>query len=456
MVVTLIKVFIDFMTIDYALIVDNSKTNQAISSQLLSSAGVEFDIANNEADVWRLIKSRDRPYDLILLSRSALGRELRLFVSRLRALNNYCSVPLVLFINDKGDEQDTESLYALGFTQIFSYKEFHRLEDYVKQVQTRDTFEKRRQNKVVIIEDDLAQQLTVQAILEEKHCECFCFASAEKALVKVDEIQPHVIACDFFLEGEMTALDFVLNVRQSTHAWWCVPILVMTGLDDPARKYELVRSGANDYIPKPIDPLDLSVRVENLIRYKHLLDTVEQQKKEMQFLAMHDQLTGLHNRYFVAEQVQIGITEAQRHNTDYSMILLDIDHFKQVNDQYGHDMGDLVLKSVGEFLQQHARLDDVVARLGGEEFLLLLNHCNLKNAVNKAERLRSGLEALKPAGIPISASFGVAHLDIELNSFDKLFKAVDLAVYQAKHQGRNCVRQFCPSVRGSNFSGSAQ
>ncbi|MGH1487071.1 MAG: diguanylate cyclase [Cellvibrionaceae bacterium] len=439
------------MTIDHALIIDGSKTTQAISSRLLTGVGIDYDMAANEADVWRLIKSRECPYDLVLVSRAALGRELRVFVSRLRALRDYCSVPLILLINDKGEDQDIESLYATGFTQVFSRKEFDRLGSYIEQAQSRNTFEKARQNKVVIIEDDLAQQLTVQAILEEKFCECFCFASAEAALEQVDVIQPHVIACDFFLEGKMTALDFVLKVKTAEHPWRHIPIAVMTGLDDPTRKYELVRSGANDYIPKPIDPLDLSVRIENLIRYKHLLDTVEQQKKDMQFLAMHDQLTGLYNRHFVAEHVQLGITEAQRHKTDYSMILLDIDHFKQVNDQNGHDVGDLVLKSVGGFLQEQSRGDDAVARLGGEEFLIILNYCDVNSAAEKAEKLRAGLEKLKPADLYVTASFGVAQLSEELDSFDKLFKAIDLAVYQSKNQGRNRV-EIAPLGEGNEQS----
>ncbi len=442
------------MTIDHALIIDASKTTQAINGSLLSAVDIEFDIAANEEDVWKLIKGRASPYDLILVSRASLGRELRIFVSSLRALPGCSSVPLILLINDKGEDHDIESLYAIGFTQVFSRKEFDHLKGYIEQAQGRDTFEKNRQNKVVIIEDDLSQQLTVQAILEENHCECFCFESAEDALRQAKTIQPHVITCDFFLEGKMTALDLILQVKNEGHPWQHVPIIVMTGLDDPTRKYELVRSGANDYIAKPIDPLDLSVRVENLVRYKHLLDTVEAQKKEMQFLAMHDQLTGLYNRHFVAEQVLISISEAKRHQKDYSIVLLDIDFFKQVNDQHGHDIGDVVLKEVGLFLQQHIRGDDVVARMGGEEFILLLNHCNKADAMEKAELLRSKLQLLNPADLKVTASFGVAQLNNELDNFNKLFKAADLAVYRAKELGRNRVESMSTSISASRLTQS--
>jgi two-component system cell cycle response regulator len=427
------------MTIKQALILDGSKTNQVIGSRLLKDLNIDADTASDEADAWRLIKARERPFDLILVARSVLEGERASFVSRLRASPYYSSVPLILLVGDKTDEREVEYLYGAGFTQIFSRTEYNLLQDYIKQSQGRNTFEKDRNNKVIIIEDDLSQQLMVQSILEENHCECFCFSSAEEALSHAADIQPHVITCDFFLEGNMTGMDLILLIQHDDHPWYRVPIMVMTGMDDTARKYELVRSGANDYITKPIDGLDLTVRVENLIRYKHLLDTVEQQKQEMQHLAMHDQLTGLYNRHFVAEQVNIGIVEAQRHKSSYSLIILDIDFFKLVNDKHGHDVGDEVLQSVGSFLQRQVRSNDVVARMGGEEFLMLMAHCNITEATEKAESLRSGLEVMRPAGLVVTASFGVAQLTKTLDSFDKLFKAADLAIYRAKEQGRNRV-----------------
>lgn len=441
------------MTIDRALIVDSSKLTQAITSSFLNDLGIEFDIAESEQYVWQFIKDRKKPYDLVLVSRASLGRDLKLFVSRFRALGKYSSTPLILLLNDRETDDYLESLYANGFTQIFTRKEFHSLKEYIEQSQSRNTFEKARQNKVIIIEDDLAQQLTVQAILEENFCECFCFKSAEDALAQIGTIEPSVITCDFFLEGKMTALDFVCHVKQVDHPWYHVPILVMTGLDDPTRKYELVRSGANDYIAKPIDPIDLTVRVENLIRYKHLLDKVEKQKREMQYLAMHDQLTGVYNRHFVAEQVEISIKNAQRHNTPYSIVILDIDFFKKINDRYGHDIGDQVLKAVASLLKHNMRGDDVVARLGGEEFILLLNHCDLYSAADKCESLRSQLQGLKPSNIEVTASFGVAQLNQEIDTFDKLFKAADYAVYESKKLGRNRVEVFVSAMlkRGSGY-----
>lgn len=429
------------MSLSSALIITSSKEMQSALIGLLCKLDVIGEIATSEEQAWSLLEIHNQRFDMVILGHAALESAASDFVSRLRSLQNFASVPIVLLVENDLPEARLESLYEAGFTQIFRENEYgHLVSGYIRQIQERNTFKQSFSNQILIIEDDLTQQLTIQSILEEHNCECYVFCSAEDALAQVRALNPHVIATDFFLEGQMTALDFIMQIRYKGHKWSQVPVIVMTGLDDQARKYEMVRSGANDYIVKPIDPIDLTVRIENLLRYKHLLDQVEIQRQEMQYLAMHDQLTGLYNRHFLNEQVNIGIAEAIRHGINYSLIILDIDHFKQINDQHGHDVGDKVLKGIGAFLHQRIRENDVVARLGGEEFLMLMNHCDITSASHKAESLRAGIEALRPSGITVTASFGVAQLSQELKNFDLLFKAADQAVYEAKQSGRNRVQ----------------
>lgn len=200
-----------------------------------------------------------------------------------------------------------------------------------------------------------------------------------------------------------------------------------------------MRAGANDYLVKPIETIDLTVRVENLIRYKKLLDTVEAQREEMRYLAMHDQLTGLYNRHFMAAQVSGRLKEARRHRIPYSLIVMDIDHFKLVNDSHGHDKGDEVLKGVAQILRNNCRGEDIVARLGGEEFVVFLGYCSMENALKKAEQLRVAISSEHPGDLDVTASFGVAEMSDSYSNFDKLFKAADEAVYRAKNSGRNRV-----------------
>lgn len=421
-----------------ALIVENTRTAQAILSDIFKKANIKAEFVNDATEALEKLNSTDSPYSLIVVSSAALNDEPEYFALSLRTAKNYAHTPLVLLTTNNSDAD--KSYYAVGFTQIFSRAEIGKFKTYIDQFLSRGAYSKQNENSVIIIEDDLPQQLVLKAILESHHCHCDCFTSAEEALKHAKDYDPEVIVVDFFLEGKMTGMEFINEVRRVDHPWHRTPVLATTALDDPARKYEFLRAGANDYLVKPIETIDLTVRTENLIKYKRLLDMVEQQREEMQYLAMHDQLTGLYNRHYMATQVNGRIKEARRHNIPYSIIVLDVDHFKKVNDTWGHDKGDEVLKVVSKILQDKCRTEDIVARIGGEEFIVFLGHCNLDNALRKAEELRASIQHEKPAGLELTASFGVAQLSDINDNFDHLFKAADEAVYCAKNDGRNCVK----------------
>lgn len=420
-----------------ALVIETTKTFQAIISEIFASADIEAEFAESGEVAQQILEECESPYCLIVASTSTLRKEPEYFALAMRTQKEYAHTPLVLLTTD--NSEDDRLYYAVGFTQIFSRAEMGKFKSYIEQFLSRGAFSQQNDNKVIIIEDDLPQRLVIKAILESNFCECFCFDSAEDALKEAKNIKADVIVVDFFLEGKMTGMDFLHEVRRCEHPWQNIPVLATTALDDPARKYEFLRAGANDYLVKPMETIDLTVRVENLIKYKRLLDTVEAQREEMHYLAMHDQLTGLFNRHFMASQVSGRIREARRHGIPYSIILLDIDYFKKVNDTWGHDKGDEVLKTVAAILKKSCRTEDIVARLGGEEFIMLLGHCDRDNALRKAERLRSEIAQSKPAGLEVTASFGVADLCEEHTDFDTLFKAADEAVYRAKDGGRNRV-----------------
>ncbi|SMF61108.1 two-component system, cell cycle response regulator [Alteromonadaceae bacterium Bs31] len=420
-----------------ALILENSATSKAILSEIFASTGITTDFVEDPEQALQKLAESDLPYLLIVASSNIFHEHPEEFSLRLRIERNYAHTPLVLLTSHHSDAD--RQFYAVGYTQIYTRAEIGKFKDYVDQFSTRTAYTKQNQNTVIIIEDDLPQQLVVKAILESHYCECICFTSAEEAIEQSENLQPEVLVVDFFLEGKMTGMEFINEIRRTDHPWQNTPVLATTAMDDPARKYEFLRAGANDYLVKPIETIDLTVRVENLIKYKRLLDKVEEQKEEMHYLAMHDQLTGLYNRHFMASQVGGRIREALRHNIPYSLIVADVDHFKKVNDTWGHDKGDEVLKSVAQLLKNAFRAEDIVARFGGEEFVVFLGHCELSHAFSKADLLRKNLHTARPAGLEVTASFGVAALSPECNSFDKLFKYADEAVYRAKNAGRNRV-----------------
>ncbi|HET9680256.1 MAG TPA: GGDEF domain-containing protein, partial [Gammaproteobacteria bacterium] len=185
---------------------------------------------------------------------------------------------------------------------------------------------------------------------------------------------------------------------------------------------------------------EVVARVTNLITNKQLFDQVQAQQKHLYELAMTDQLTGLFNRNSLAEFASKYFSQAARHDFPLSVIIMDIDHFKQINDKHGHLSGDTVLEHIGSLLKSNCREEDFAARYGGEEFLLILTHCTLDCARDKADELRRDLEKLEPAGIPVTGSFGITARPANRKiSLDDLLRAADTAVYEAKRQGRNQV-----------------
>ncbi len=154
-------------------------------------------------------------------------------------------------------------------------------------------------------------------------------------------------------------------------------------------------------------------------------------------MATHDQLTGLYNRHYLFHSAQKKIARSIRHQTPVSLAMMDIDHFKLVNDRHGHPMGDAILQSVASLLEKQSRKEDIVARFGGEEFIILFDHTELQSAERKAEDLRQLTEQLKPEGLSVTMSFGVVELQSDNNHIDDMIKRADEALYLAKEAGRN-------------------
>lgn len=179
----------------------------------------------------------------------------------------------------------------------------------------------------------------------------------------------------------------------------------------------------------------------------HLKEEIERRKvleEELKYLAQTDTLTGLYNRRYFLERAEQEIARAKRYNFSICFALLDIDYFKQINDTLGHPAGDYVLEKLGMYCHKYLRDTDILGRLGGEEFALLLLHVNEEEARDKMERLRQDIHALEisyeQTNLRLSVSIGIAMLKKETQNFDELYLLADKKLYEAKTEGRNCVR----------------
>lgn len=219
-----------------------------------------------------------------------------------------------------------------------------------------------------------------------------------------------------------------------------IPVIFLTGNMDVETKVRAFDLGAVDYVTKPFDAIELKARVRASLRTKRYHDLLATK-------ARIDALTGLWNRGYLNSQLAIEISVLKREGKPISLVMVDIDHFKSINDTHGHPAGDSILQTVGDIFNQACRESDVVCRYGGEEFAVILRHTLTKDAVILAERLRREVESsiFKPGNeeLKITASFGITgsdnYPDATRLSADTLMETADRALYQAKTEGRNRV-----------------
>lgn len=348
------------------------------------------------------------------------------------------NTPVVLLTSSDDPGVMSDSLSA-GITEVFSKVHLDLLAQYVEKRLRRESAVVKLCGRALLVEDSLAVANFIQRVLEEQGLSVDTFARGEAALAAIEENEYEVALIDVLLEGNMTGLGVVREIRSGSSANADMPILAMSGLEDSARRIELLREGANDFLAKPMLEEELAVRVQNIVHIKHLLDQTAGQRDHLRRLALTDQLTGVYNRHYLTEIAVRRIGEAERHGIPLTMLTLDIDHFKQVNDEHGHEAGDVVLAETAAVIRSCCRQGDVIARTGGEEFVMLMLNMSADTACGFAERLRQRIEDAHPAGVPVTVSIGMISTTGEATgaTFESLFRAADAALYEAKRSGRN-------------------
>lgn len=249
-----------------------------------------------------------------------------------------------------------------------------------------------------------------------------------------------VILCDL----EMPGLDGskFLQLLAGREELADLPVIMLTGREDQEVKVRLLGQGASDYVTKPFDPAELLARVKVQLKIKALQDSLRESNLRLQELAATDPLTGLANRRTLMSTLEREFRRSQRNQAPLALLMADLDHFKQVNDRYGHQQGDQVLLALAELLRAHLRPYDLAARFGGEEFCLLLPETPLADAVSIGERLRRAVAKQEFDGplapLRLTVSLGAAVFPgPRIGSGDDLLREADQALYQAKHGGRN-------------------
>ncbi len=299
--------------------------------------------------------------------------------------------------------------------------------------------------RILLVEDDPLQADASRESLHRMGYEVIWAQDGLHAIKVAKVLLPDIILLDVILPG----LDGheVCRWLKSDEATRGIPIIMLTVKKELEDKISGLQTGADDYLPKPYNELELNARIYALLRTKALQDELRMKNSQLEeligkveIMAVTDSLTGLYNRRRFQEALSAEFSRTKRYRTPFSVVMLDIDHFRKVNDNFGHREGDMILKEVPEILAKMVRGTDTVARYGGEEFMLILSNTVKADAVLCAERIRGAIAAhdFRDLGISVTVSAGVTGVpDSAIDSEDKLIRCADLALSRAKQNGRN-------------------
>lgn len=302
--------------------------------------------------------------------------------------------------------------------------------------------------KILIADDDVVSRRLLQKTMERVGYEV---TAAENGRLAADELckpgGPKLALLDWMMP-ELDGPGVCREVRKrKEHSY--VYMVLLTSKEKKEDVVEGLKSGADDYLTKPFNLEELKARLRTGMRILDLEDRLVEAREQMRFQATHDALTSLWNRGMIMELLGRELARSTREGKSVTILLGDLDHFKQVNDTYGHRAGDEVLKETARRLLASVRSYDFVGRYGGEEFLVALNNCDPAFSLARAEEIRKAI-ARTPVQtsrgpIPITMSLGLL-LSQEWGSgpVEELVHEADEALYAAKGAGRNCVKVAAP------------
>ena len=295
---------------------------------------------------------------------------------------------------------------------------------------------------MLIADDDPLISKTLSLMLQRMGYSTRVVPDGEQALLQIVQDCPHYLITDWNMP-HVNGIEVCERLRKMTLPHH-VQIMLMTAHTDQVNVVNALESGADDFLAKPISQSELIARMAVGSR-------VHKMEQRLKHDAFHDTLTGLQNRRSFLDSMAKELQRAERYRSDFSLILLDVDHFKKVNDAYGHDGGDIVLKHIAQILETNVRSADSAFRYGGEEFCVLLPETDAGMAEVVARRVRDKIrqtviELGAGKRLSVTCSAGLANFEKGLDA-DTMIRRADSAMYHAKKLGRNRVATFNDSMR---------
>lgn len=438
------------------LIVDPSSSYREIVKQILLGEDVGAKECTNGAEALTYLE-KNKP-DAISIAHELGDMDSFEFLGKIKENSSLDNIPTFLLTSNTTQEFKRKA-YDAGFTEVFIKSDFTTLKRALRSLVLYATTNIAA--KVLYIEDAQSTADYTTYIMKSAGWQVEHVKSGEEAAELLDEKGQEfdLVVTDLVLEGRISGIGLINLIRQGNESIRNIPILAVSGWNDLLRQFYVLKHGAGDFIAKPFHETDFLARAINLILNKKKLDKVKATQKALYEKANIDAVTGLNNRHFMEEFGAKIVNDAIENNEGVALAILDIDRFKEINDGSGHSCGDEVLRQIGSLVKSLRRSEDIVARFGGDEIILLMPGCEHHVVEDRMEAIRAGIEKLAPQGIDVTASIGVACHDKRVISrlvalldnadqtnasdvkvdFDILFNAADHALYTAKRDGRNKV-----------------
>jgi two-component system cell cycle response regulator len=294
--------------------------------------------------------------------------------------------------------------------------------------------------KVLIADDSAVHRKLVEQTLSQDACSVLIAQTGREAIDIYERERPALVITDWLMP-DLTGIELCQRIRKDGHSSYTY-VIILTSVVEKDKVVTGLSAGADDYLTKPFHPDELLARVRVGRRLVDLHRQIEAKNRLLEELALTDDLTGLPNRRAIEAWAARQLSGAARHGFSFWVVMIDLDHFKKVNDAHGHEAGDTVLKRFAEILKAHTRMSDISGRIGGEEFLQVLTHGTEQDVRVAVERIRELFAEERfdfgGATVTVTASFGAAGFCGEAApDFGQLVTQADAALYRAKDLGRN-------------------
>lgn len=404
----------------------NNRQDAQLLAQQIEYFGLTTKHCPSAADLGSAIDDRSPLAILIDINFQGENNGLAIIESQYNNNAKRAKIPVIFYSEKEISFEQKLQCIRLGGISCLENLTSHSI---LNQLESLVTLEPEKLFRVLIVDDSVTQIHHIEKLLNSAGMITHSVSNPLHAWQALESFQPEVILMDIYMP-DCNGIELAKIIRQDKR-YLNIPIIYLSEEDDRERQLFAMKEGGEDFITKPSNA-------------KHLLSVIRtrgSRARELNNLIARDSLTGLYNHTHILNALDTHIKAANRNNLPFCFVMLDIDHFKQVNDKFGHQVGDDVIKNLSLFLSQRLRKTDVIGRYGGEEFAVILPNTSLDNAYKVMNEVRHNFSQLLHHGKEeIHATFSCGIASYQGQASNVLIELADQAMYSAKKDGRNCVK----------------